>query len=336
MAEGENSVMTADGMLAAWAERSGRRCDGSPAGGGLRFAFYGRVSTEDWQDPVTSRVRQREQAEALVRGHGQVVAEFFDTGESRTVAWGCRLQAAALVALLPPVTHDALVLYQEGAYASAKIHGTISGAGAGAGEVARLYAQPFPYKKAARAVAAVTLKASKASYSFTVSPSLATRYWVKLFKGRTATAPVASSSLQNVYVTLANVVTGLKTCARPACTETITLTTKVPGSALGTEMAKQVYAYFALSLSKSGTSKPPAALTRNGGKASISKPARLSATQYKVHDQVHVHRWQRRLRMALERVLEGHRDQGRHRPARHAQLRCAPGLCIDPVPGLTT
>jgi hypothetical protein len=29
---------------------------------------------------------------------------------------------------LPPVTHDGLVLYQQGAYASAKIHGTISGA----------------------------------------------------------------------------------------------------------------------------------------------------------------------------------------------------------------
>jgi hypothetical protein len=36
------------------------------------------VSTEDWQDPVTSRARQREQAEALVRGHGVIVAEFFD------------------------------------------------------------------------------------------------------------------------------------------------------------------------------------------------------------------------------------------------------------------
>ena len=29
-----------------------------PAQGGLRFAFYGRVSTEDYQDPVTSRARQ--------------------------------------------------------------------------------------------------------------------------------------------------------------------------------------------------------------------------------------------------------------------------------------
>jgi hypothetical protein len=31
--------------------------------------FYGRVPAWDWQDPVTSRARQREQAEALVRGH---------------------------------------------------------------------------------------------------------------------------------------------------------------------------------------------------------------------------------------------------------------------------
>jgi DNA invertase Pin-like site-specific DNA recombinase len=66
----------------------------------LRFVFYGRVSTEDWQDPVTSRARQREQAEALVRGHGVIVAEFFDAGQSRTVAWGRRPEAAALVALL--------------------------------------------------------------------------------------------------------------------------------------------------------------------------------------------------------------------------------------------
>lgn len=86
--------------LVAWAEESGRQRPEGPARGGLRFAFYGRVSTEDWQDPVTSRARQREQAEALVRGHGVIVAEFFDAGQSRTVAWGRRPEAAALVALL--------------------------------------------------------------------------------------------------------------------------------------------------------------------------------------------------------------------------------------------
>jgi len=39
--------------LVAWAEESCRRRPEGPARGGLRFAFYGRVSTEDWQDPVT-------------------------------------------------------------------------------------------------------------------------------------------------------------------------------------------------------------------------------------------------------------------------------------------
>ena len=74
-------------VLGQWADGL-RRLKGKPERGLLRFAFYGRVSTEDWQDPVMSRARQREQAEALVRGHGHIVAEFFDEGESRSVAWG--------------------------------------------------------------------------------------------------------------------------------------------------------------------------------------------------------------------------------------------------------
>jgi site-specific DNA recombinase len=104
--------MAGGGGLAAWAEASGRRRATGHARGELRFAFYGRVSTEDWQDPVTSRARQREQAEALVRGHGRIVAEFFDEGESRTVGWGRRQKAAALVALLadPCRGWDAIVV----------------------------------------------------------------------------------------------------------------------------------------------------------------------------------------------------------------------------------
>jgi site-specific DNA recombinase len=71
--------------LAAWAERTGRRRAAGQGRGGLRFAFYGRVTTEDHQDPVTSLARQRDQARALVAGHGQMVAEFFDIGQSRTL-----------------------------------------------------------------------------------------------------------------------------------------------------------------------------------------------------------------------------------------------------------
>jgi site-specific DNA recombinase len=74
---GKGDIRRLEGMawpgmagLVAWAERSGRPKTAQPHSAGLRFAFYGRVSTEDWQDPVTSRVRQLEQAGALVRGHG--------------------------------------------------------------------------------------------------------------------------------------------------------------------------------------------------------------------------------------------------------------------------
>jgi len=111
-----------DGGLAAWAERSRSSRGSQPAHGGLRFVFYGRVSTEDWQDPVTSRARQREQAEALVRGHGIIVAEFFDSGESRMVAWARRPQAAALAAALadPGRGWDAIVIgeYERAFYGS--------------------------------------------------------------------------------------------------------------------------------------------------------------------------------------------------------------------------
>ncbi|MGO4421384.1 recombinase family protein, partial [Streptomyces sp. MCAF7] len=79
---------------------------------GLRFAFYGRVSTEDHQDPNTSRAWQLLHAQALVSGHGRIVAEFFDTGRSRTVAWARRPEAAALLAAMadPDREFDAVVI----------------------------------------------------------------------------------------------------------------------------------------------------------------------------------------------------------------------------------
>jgi site-specific DNA recombinase len=118
--------MAGDGGLLAWAERSARRraciVAGGTVPGRLRFVFYGRVSTEDWQDPAMSRARQREQAGALVRGHGQIVAEFFDVGLTRKLAWACRPQSAALVAQLadPDRRWDAIVVgeYERAFYGS--------------------------------------------------------------------------------------------------------------------------------------------------------------------------------------------------------------------------
>jgi site-specific DNA recombinase len=114
--------MGVDGGLEEWAGHLAWRRAGSSPRGCLRFASYGRVSTEDWQDPGSSLARQREQAGALVRGHGVIVAEFFDVGESRSVAWARRPQAAALVAQLadPGRGWDAIVIgeYERAFYGS--------------------------------------------------------------------------------------------------------------------------------------------------------------------------------------------------------------------------
>ncbi|GLZ37611.1 recombinase family protein [Actinokineospora sp. NBRC 105648] len=77
------------------------------------LAFYGRCSTEDNQDPETSRGWQLGNAEKFVGPlGGRVVAEFFDIGQSRSVPWERREAASKLLAALkdPQRTWDALVV----------------------------------------------------------------------------------------------------------------------------------------------------------------------------------------------------------------------------------
>jgi DNA invertase Pin-like site-specific DNA recombinase len=65
-----------------------------------RFAFYGRVSTEDQQDPEASRNWQITRARALIEQHGEIVEEFYDIGQSRSIPWKRRPQASALLSAL--------------------------------------------------------------------------------------------------------------------------------------------------------------------------------------------------------------------------------------------
>lgn len=102
-------------VLAAWvvepkAVGSRRRVGLVP--GGLRFAFCGRTSTSGYQDRVSSRRWQVESARDLVAGRGVIVAEFFDVGYSRRLAWVNRPQAAALLAAVqdPGRGFDAVVV----------------------------------------------------------------------------------------------------------------------------------------------------------------------------------------------------------------------------------
>ncbi|PZG36673.1 recombinase family protein [Spongiactinospora gelatinilytica] len=78
-----------------------------------RFGFYGRVSTEDQQDPESSRAWQLTRAKTLVEPRGGViVAEYFDISHTRALPWKRRPQAAALLEALrrPDRGFDAVVI----------------------------------------------------------------------------------------------------------------------------------------------------------------------------------------------------------------------------------
>jgi hypothetical protein len=78
----------------------------------LRFAFYGRTSTEDYQDRASSEYWQRDVAENVISGRGVVVVEFFDSGYSRRLPWVERPEAAALLDAVadPDRAFDAIVV----------------------------------------------------------------------------------------------------------------------------------------------------------------------------------------------------------------------------------
>ncbi|MEV4079453.1 recombinase family protein [Nonomuraea fuscirosea] len=79
----------------------------------IRFAFWGRVSTEDHQDPSSSKKWQLSRSRALIEPHGGgIVEEFFDVDKSRSIPPQRRPQAGALLAELrnPARGFDAVVV----------------------------------------------------------------------------------------------------------------------------------------------------------------------------------------------------------------------------------
>lgn len=121
------SLVGCDDLLVGWMAASRRvrsartgRMSRTSLDGGLRFAFYGRMSTDDFQDLASSRQWQRTAAEDLIAGHGRVVLEYFDVGCSRRRPWRDRPQAAALLAAVadPDRGFDAIVVgeYERGFY----------------------------------------------------------------------------------------------------------------------------------------------------------------------------------------------------------------------------
>lgn len=184
-----------------------------------------------------------------------------------------------------PQAGDVWTVYGLGNLAGASIHGSIRGALSG--EVARLYAQPFPFTAApVRVGPAVRLhpggKANAAGYSFRATPGLATRYHVEVFQDSSATTPLASTATRTVYVASGFSPTSkVVPCRRPVCQQTISGDVLVPASAMSTEISKPVQAYFGLSLARSGTPAQPATLELGGGNPTV-RTKLLSATEYQI------------------------------------------------------
>ena len=177
-----------------------------------------------------------------------------------------------------PLTNDVYVVYHDGTYSNATIHGTISGAKAG--EVAILFAQQFPFTKSPVRLGSRTLRAAASTYSFTVTPTLYTKYAVRVFANTTATQRLATSGVQNVYVTAGSPVTNAQPCARPVRKETFHAYTVLPSSALSVEMGKHWYPTSASTSRRSSNPPPPTWLYLNAGHASVSAARRINAGEF--------------------------------------------------------
>lgn len=79
----------------------------------MRLAFYGRVSTEDAQDPEASHGWQMRRAMDLIVPLGHTIGpEYFDVGQSRSLPWKRRPQASALLEAIrrPDREFDGIVI----------------------------------------------------------------------------------------------------------------------------------------------------------------------------------------------------------------------------------
>jgi serine/threonine-protein kinase len=201
-------------------------------------------------------------------------------GGGGSVTVGTATVPIAAKSALPALNGDVYVVYLGGQQSSAQIYGEVKQPVSG--EVARLYAQQFPYRDSPAPAGSVTLHpaGTTASYAFQVTPTLATRYRVELFQSGTAATPLATSGVATVYVMLYRTSEKLRTCGRPVCNESLQVTYLVPPSALQAELSKRVYLYFGINLSPSTVPSPPQYLSLGAGDAHATTTRQISADEF--------------------------------------------------------
>jgi TIR domain len=176
-----------------------------------------------------------------------------------------------------PLAGNVFVKYQDGTDATAQVSGQVTNTVSG--EVAKLYAQQFPFTKAPTPTGSVALHSSgtTARYTFQVTPTLATRYTVKVFRNSTGTTPLANSTTSTIYVIMNQPGSNTSDCPGSECRSMETVTVQVPASALRTQMSEHVYTYFAVNY---GTDATPETVQLGAGNPVVSTPQQISADEY--------------------------------------------------------
>jgi serine/threonine protein kinase len=203
---------------------------------------------------------------------------------SQTMGGAQDVPSAAVVAsassAFAPLDGNVWVTYQDGTDSNAAVSGQVTNAVSG--EVARLYAQQFPFTSRPALADSAVLAPSGASarYSFQVTPTLATRYTVEVFRDSTATTPLTTSVTSTIYVAQHKGNDSTITCTGSQCRINDTATVVIPASALSTQMAKHVYTYFGISYAASGTASQPASLQLGAGDPIVGTAQQISADEY--------------------------------------------------------
>jgi hypothetical protein len=189
--------------------------------------------------------------------------------------------SASVASAVPRVKPYTYVLYEQGKSAVATITARITGASGASGVSAQVLARRFGAKSFTPIGTPADVTSSPQVIHFPVTPSLATRYEVRVSAGTTVDA---TSAELTVYVALVQDVVGVpsRKCTATECSETIATVTQVPASAFKTEAAKSWYLYLGVNQSAGQPSTGAPKYLNLSGLSTASPARRISATEYKV------------------------------------------------------
>jgi hypothetical protein len=173
---------------------------------------------------------------------------------------------------LPAISGHTVVVFATSGLRTATISGTITGASPG--DVATLWSKPFGATTFTATSSTVALATTPQAYGFTVRPSRATAYEVRVTTG--ATIDGTSSAAKVFVIAGGHAGPAHKTCTRTTCTYGYRAFEILPAAAYKTEVHKRVYLYLAV-----GYPKLPGRYTLDTADRA-SAPTKISPTEFRV------------------------------------------------------